>query len=502
MKLNPEEKEGRENEGSPENGRTEKETKNKTERKDSTSRPNSISRITSRKRDQLELDKPATNSQNRNRRDNPLTNTTRAGNESVKSVSSLGLTNTTGTGNSLTNTTGSPVKPFKPVNDSVTSSRDSLSGSSGSTLLTLYNGPVPAVSRMMDYQSLVLRRRAVYSYIERYKQLPVSAVLSRSTVQDDLRMHYSSKLSAGTSREAGDEFVIGETSIFMQRIRNSSADEVVRLFISEYLSFLTLPFTYVVDRDTLTVRIDSTDGLNYIGMNRGQESISSEILRLYVVNRYNLSVYCHFTKYYSVPEKITNGFVISGLDGIKSILIRSMHDTLRNSVDSLYVSGVPKQYSVSRSVISVEKMSLQMEKVPMCIYQVLEKLKKKGHLKYDDRSNLNNFLKSVGVPVEEAISLYREYFRCSLSEFDKKYKYSIQHGYGLVGARINYKRNLCSKFIGETGKGECTGCPHAGKKDPQRECTYLLEKTTGKSEKPIISPAEYYLAAVGRPARG
>lgn len=363
-----------------------------------------------------------------------------------------------------------------------------------STLLGLYTDSLPKVFRMVQYQSLVQKRREIYNYIDRYKQLPVLAILAKDTQQEDIDQHYSSKMSAAASSEAFDEFIAGETQIFRLRLEQISNHDINKVFITEYLARLQNKFSYEIVDDCLLVKIDEVENINWLGEVKNTE-LSQEVMNIYARTKCSIEVVGHFTKYYTIKERIENGFIKLGIDGVKSILMRGFQDLLSNTTQSLYMSGVPKEYIITQPIVSTGSMKLEEKCVPKCISNLLSTLKKQRHLKYTDRSNLNNFLKAAGVPVEDAIGLYKTNFSCSATDFEKKYKYSILHAYGLVGSKIQYKATPCIKIISESKRADCVGCPFANCSDAQGECTKTLEKITGSSEATIVSPSEYYLRA-------
>ncbi|KAI5167087.1 DNA primase large subunit [Nematocida sp. AWRm78] len=361
---------------------------------------------------------------------------------------------------------------------------------SRNTLLSLYVEDVPEVYKMTEYQKRVKDRKEVHSYIERYKQLPVSAILNKDNIKEDIEQHYCAKVAAATDVHEMKDFIHGEVQIFRLRIDQAQEKDVLKLFTSEYLPRLQEEVLYTQEDGILKIKIDN-NSINWLGEVK-DASISDKINRE-IVRSKSVYVTAHFTKYAVIRDIIELGLVTSGIDGIRSILTRGFEDLLKHTTQTLYLSGVPKEYAVSIPVAAVTMMQLQTKCVPPCISGILDKLKEKRHLKYDDRSNLNNFLKAAGVPLEDALALYKTHFSCTATEFDRKYKYNIQHAYGLVGGRINYKSTPCSKVISDGKKSECVGCPLSNGLNPQKECTKSLERITGKQEVLIASPSEYYL---------
>merc|ERR1712187_534419 len=94
--------------------------------------------------------------------------------------------------------------------------------------------------------------------------------------------------------------------------------------------------------------------------------------------------------------------------------------------------------------------------------QIYNTLKSTGRLKYKGRLQLGLFLKGIGIPIEEALSLWRKLFTHNESKdkFYKEHSYNLRHNYGQEGSRKNYRPYNCIRIIMDLpGPLECHGCP-------------------------------------------
>ncbi|BFZ16460.1 hypothetical protein BsWGS_19499 [Bradybaena similaris] len=93
---------------------------------------------------------------------------------------------------------------------------------------------------------------------------------------------------------------------------------------------------------------------------------------------------------------------------------------------------------------------------PPCMANVVNVLQDEHTLKHQDRVQLTLFLKELGLPVNDALLLWkREYSvptKSSKSKIcqhrwqgnERRYIYNIRHLYGLEGSRTNYRAHSCS----------------------------------------------------------
>lgn len=99
---------------------------------------------------------------------------------------------------------------------------------------------------------------------------------------------------------------------------------------------------------------------------------------------------------------------------------------------------------------------------PLCMKNLNSALKSNAHLRHGGRLQFSLFLKSIGLPVEEALVYWRRAFsKTSDDDFRKQYQYNIRHNYGLEGKRVEYGAMSCERIIsGNAPTGlDNHGCP-------------------------------------------
>ena len=90
-------------------------------------------------------------------------------------------------------------------------------------------------------------------------------------------------------------------------------------------------------------------------------------------------------------------------------------------------------------------------------------LRKNHHLKNGGRFQYGVFLKLIGISYESQVDFFKEEFlqNMDLLTFEQKYIYYIQHIYGKVGRRLEYKNLSCKSLIeSKVGFGQYHGCPY------------------------------------------
>ncbi|VVT51809.1 uncharacterized protein SAPINGB_P003220 [Magnusiomyces paraingens] len=99
---------------------------------------------------------------------------------------------------------------------------------------------------------------------------------------------------------------------------------------------------------------------------------------------------------------------------------------------------------------------------PLCMQTMHRGLVSTKHLRYNARLQYGNFLKWIGLSVDEALIFWRSHFNVPEDKFSKEYRYNIRHQYGLEGSRINYRPHSCAEIINGPlpARGEFHGCPY------------------------------------------
>lgn len=129
-----------------------------------------------------------------------------------------------------------------------------------------------------------------------------------------------------------------------------------------------------------------------------------------------------------------------------------------SSYDASVTGGVPG----SGEEIRANMIDNMVDKhFPICMQTMQKGLLTTKHLRYNARLQYGNFLKWIGLSVDEALQFWRSHFNVSEDQFNKEYKYNIRHQYGLEGSRRNYKPHSCVEIVNgpPPARGEYHGCP-------------------------------------------
>lgn len=136
----------------------------------------------------------------------------------------------------------------------------------------------------------------------------------------------------------------------------------------------------------------------------------------------------------------------------------------------------PGSTSISRPAEAKAKLPLEQvdaasRHFPPCMKVLYQYLRKEHHLKHYGRLQFTLFLKTVGMPFEDAIKFWKGEFcqKITPDKFHKDYEYNIRHSYGKVGKMVDYTSQGCSKLVHmpQPSAQEHHGCPfrHMGKDD-------------------------------------
>ena len=100
---------------------------------------------------------------------------------------------------------------------------------------------------------------------------------------------------------------------------------------------------------------------------------------------------------------------------------------------------------------------------PLCMQHLMVSLRRDHHLRHNGRQQLSLFLKSIGLPLEDAMIFWRTEFapKVPADKFDKEYAYNIRHNYGKEGKMTEYTAHNCVSIIRMSGGAEeHHGCPY------------------------------------------
>lgn len=173
-------------------------------------------------------------------------------------------------------------------------------------------------------------------------------------------------------------------------------------------------------------------------------------------------------------------------------------------------SGGGYAYQGEEGTMSIAGVEATQESFPLCMRQLYKALKKDHHLTHGGRRQLQLYLKGIGMPLDQALLLWKTEFTkndsISAEKFEKDYAYGIRHAYGREGKRVNYSPHVCGQCIAaEPGVKDAHGCPFktlttGGNKDGSKldELLRNLNINAGKTNE-IVSKARnmHYQIACG-----
>lgn len=114
--------------------------------------------------------------------------------------------------------------------------------------------------------------------------------------------------------------------------------------------------------------------------------------------------------------------------------------------------------------ISLGQLHESVPAMPLCMANMMAKLREQHHLRHAGRMQLGVFLKGCGLTMDESLQFWRTEFgkgQINSEKFEKTYAYNIRHHYGKEGKRRNLTPFACMRIINDRpGPGEHNGCPY------------------------------------------
>lgn len=115
-------------------------------------------------------------------------------------------------------------------------------------------------------------------------------------------------------------------------------------------------------------------------------------------------------------------------------------------------------------LISLNELNDSLPAMPLCMLNMMRKLREQHHLRHSARMQLGVFLKGCGLTMDESLRFWKSEFSkgdITGDKFEKNYAYNIRHHYGKEGKRRNLAPFACMRIINERpGPGEHHGCPY------------------------------------------
>ncbi|KAM0672772.1 putative DNA primase [Ordospora colligata] len=367
-------------------------------------------------------------------------------------------------------------------------------------------------SKYVSYEELskaVKKRTLILKRVDEDRVLKMRAGTNMS---EDVISHFLCRMVYSQTQWASTWFVNAETNLFRAKLTNdvSGANE---FFLNTVLPCMN--------------KVDITGDALFVSARSMYDPDSK-----HVQNEIPQDIFVHFTKVIDLVGKRTvtleNGYVRLDDQGIRSFLVNEfrMHlemkmcdledifhkdhdERMGRLLSEVMVSTPTRQQDVSGFSLSTSERYF-----PLCIQDIMAKLKSNKHLKYNDRQILCLFLKDCGMSVYDSIEFFRSSFSIDKDTFSKDYLYSIRHNYGLEGKRANYTCFNCTKMSNTVNELRVSSCPFVENEAYVRQqaqvhqidiedvmkadtfrgkCTKFLEKLVlQRQERIITTPVKYY----------
>jgi len=395
--------------------------------------------------------------------------------------------------------------------------------------LQMYRDPPTETIGLMNFEELTLERLKILKAVERagvthirgseqYQKLIDDELTKinkayttcrredyRETVRNDIISHYLLRLAYCRTEDLRRWFIATECDYFRYRfVKEMQASDKLKKFLevnklkmdevkdeekrdifgllkaaappgqsqTTDTSYYKVPFTSVLDlvrRRTVFLK----DGYAYVSQN----DLASIIIGSHF--RPNLSLL--LTKASRMVHLIDED------PRLKPILVNlpkrhlgKRYDEKSGALDNLRASMIP---SLNQSF-------------PPCMQKLYGSLRENHHLKHHGRQQYWNFLKGIGMPMEETINHLREEFIKIMDpdKFDKEHRYNIRHSYGQEGKKTNYTPFSCIKIItaNPPGPGDTHGCPfkHTDPSLLRQRLTSGQNRVTDSAAKTIVDFAK------------
>ncbi|KAG7885735.1 hypothetical protein KL938_000767 [Ogataea parapolymorpha] len=296
-------------------------------------------------------------------------------------------------------------------------------------------------SRFIRAETLLFRLRFNMMSIQEQKDFVASLDLPWETVSEEEKQEFQSELMACCYNTA--RSILTQT-VEYQRTKKVT-DEQVRAFLAAE-KFYKIPFEFVPELVSTRQSF----------LRRG---------KAFVAQFQQLSlILTEFSKHLAEQLNVTMR-ALPTLDE-DDRLIPVLNNLSRGYASMDYQSELGGSETNDGSVTAESVPSL-MKHMPLCMNRLMQGVMSDHHLKYQGRQQLSLFLKGIGLSAEEALRFWQIQFTSgpgsmSIERFNKEYKYTFRHNYGLEGGRINYKPWDCRTILSKPrpSKNEYHGCPY------------------------------------------
>lgn len=143
-------------------------------------------------------------------------------------------------------------------------------------------------------------------------------------------------------------------------------------------------------------------------------------------------------------------------------LMKHALDAIRRGEYGDEVHKVDETANVGAKLTLDNLPTLVQTSFPLCHQRVYHHTLREHHAKNDARLQLTLFFKSAGLPVDDAVTWWRNAFAAKTpgDKFDKEYRYGFRHPYGEEGKGGTYSAQGCSTLMDkEPTQDQAFGCP-------------------------------------------
>ena len=331
---------------------------------------------------------------------------------------------------------------------------------------------------LKDVESLSSNKYRLYNIIS--KKIPISLTwANEETINNDIASHFLLGLIMVKNDKDLRWFITQESLLYYSRIRKTKYNKP-EYDMYKILILLGLKLNIFDENDNddnidinkikFRRKINNNEKIYYIDFIDGINLLPSRAYYLHKGNLYILE--------YDLPQLFIRVFQKkqeSILSKIKSNLenfkkdhrIREIMNSFEKEKEKFSfqenkrISNYLNNNQKLKTMKDVDKYSEKC--FPLCMCLIQRHLNKYSHLMHFGRLQYTLFLKSAGLPLEEAINLFRKKFEPKVrrDKFDRQYLYYIRHAYGQEGKMRNYFPYNCDKIleINPPMGHECHGCP-------------------------------------------
>ena len=374
--------------------------------------------------------------------------------------------------------------------------------------ITLEEFEVWAIDRLkllLELESYHQRNRSIKEMIEQniFKGLVSKAFSPGNTnynFRKDYYSHHILRLCFCSNNDLRNKFIRDEILLFKLRFENMNSSDQEK-FIA------TCPILKGKNIETVSQE-ELTDSMQEnLFRVYGNKKINNKVIKLpfedviEMVGQRQVYLYKGFAY---LPESLQMSYIVSEyqkfleselLYTFRSLPRLNEDDRLLPILNHLGSGYMISDYNEQNSALSASDSNLthsnvyaseNFENYPLCMQNLLQGLKLNSHLKYNGRQQLSLFLKSCGLGIDEAMKFWENSFakKYPIEKFNKEYRYSFRHNYGMEGNRINYRPWDCATILSKPrpSKEEFHGCPFRDWNEDRLRSTLKQKKDPSTGE--------------------